>query len=124
MNKKLNIAIIFGGRSGEHEVSLVSATSVIENLDRKKYNIIPIGITKTGEWLAGKNVLNKFKIGLKNKKEIHKATQEIIKKMSILILLEKCVFRFVKKGFLNFFRDCKKTARCIIFSLPSTSLRQ
>lgn len=50
---KKNIGIIFGGRSGEHEVSIVSAKSVMDNLDKKKYNVIPIGITKKGEWISG-----------------------------------------------------------------------
>lgn len=57
MKKKLKVAVIFGGRSGEHEVSLVSAASVIKALDPKKYDVIPIGITKTGKWLGGKEAL-------------------------------------------------------------------
>ncbi|MFA6521655.1 MAG: D-alanine--D-alanine ligase A, partial [Candidatus Gracilibacteria bacterium] len=60
---KLKIAVLFGGRSGEHEVSLVSATSIIGALDKKKYEIIPIGITKTGKWVAGKNVMESLKKG-------------------------------------------------------------
>ena len=52
INKKLRIGIIFGGRSVEHEVSLVSATSVISALDKEKYEIIPIGIARTGQWLS------------------------------------------------------------------------
>jgi len=88
MPKKLNIAVIFGGRSGEHEVSLASATAIIKNLDRRKYNIIPIGISKTGppttsrypsglalrvgEWLAGPDVLEKFKDGLKDRRGLRK----------------------------------------------------
>jgi len=52
-NKKLRIAILFGGRSGEHEVSLNSAASVIAALDPARYDVVPIGITKTGRWLAG-----------------------------------------------------------------------
>jgi D-alanine-D-alanine ligase len=60
-NKKLNVAVIFGGRSGEHEVSLVSASSVIKNLDKNKYNIIQVGITKTGEWIAGQDALSFLK---------------------------------------------------------------
>ena len=63
MPKKLNIAVIFGGRSGEHEVSLVSAESVMKNLDKKKYNVIPIGITKEGAWIAGNNALGLLKNG-------------------------------------------------------------
>jgi D-alanine-D-alanine ligase len=52
-NKKLRIGVIFGGRSGEHEVSLASAASVIRALDPAKYEAVPIGITKEGRWLAG-----------------------------------------------------------------------
>src|SRR2546428_3538929 len=51
--KKLRIGLIFGGRSGEHEVSLASATSVMANLDKEKYEVVPIGITKEGGWLLG-----------------------------------------------------------------------
>ena len=53
MNKKINLAVVFGGRSGEHEVSLSSARGVMKNLDKEKYNIIPIVITKGGNWLIG-----------------------------------------------------------------------
>ena len=51
--RKLRIGVIFGGRSGEHEVSLMSAQSVIAALNRDKYEIEMIGITKTGQWLTG-----------------------------------------------------------------------
>src|ERR1700686_1648795 len=51
--KKLRIGILFGGRSGEHEVSLISAASVISALDPEKYEAVPIGISKDGRWLAG-----------------------------------------------------------------------
>ncbi len=51
--KKLRIGLVFGGRSGEHEVSLASAASVMANLDRAKYEIVPIGITTAGSWLLG-----------------------------------------------------------------------
>ncbi len=51
--KKIRIGLIFGGRSGEHEVSLASAESVMANLDRDKYEIVPIGITREGSWLLG-----------------------------------------------------------------------
>jgi D-alanine-D-alanine ligase len=51
--KKLRIGVVFGGRSGEHEVSLASAESVMANLDRDKYEVVPIGITKGGSWLLG-----------------------------------------------------------------------
>jgi D-alanine-D-alanine ligase len=51
--KRLRIGVLFGGRSGEHEVSLISAASVIQALDPAKYEAVPIGITKDGRWLAG-----------------------------------------------------------------------
>ena len=53
VQKKKRVGIIFGGRSGEHEVSLASAQAVMENLDPEKYEIVPIGITKSGQWLLG-----------------------------------------------------------------------
>lgn len=52
-NKRLRVGVLFGGRSGEHEVSLVSAASVIRGLDPDKYEPVPIGITKEGHWLVG-----------------------------------------------------------------------
>jgi D-alanine-D-alanine ligase len=51
--KRLRVGILFGGRSGEHEVSLASAASVIRGLDPDKYEAVPIGISKEGHWLIG-----------------------------------------------------------------------
>jgi D-alanine-D-alanine ligase len=53
VKRKINVGVLFGGRSGEHEVSLASARSVMDNIDRSRYTVIPIGITKQGEWLVG-----------------------------------------------------------------------
>jgi D-alanine-D-alanine ligase len=53
MNKKIRIGILFGGRSGEHEVSLMSAGSVLRALNPDRYEVYPIGITHDGQWLAG-----------------------------------------------------------------------
>jgi D-alanine-D-alanine ligase len=52
-NKRLRVGVIFGGRSGEHEVSLASAASVIRALDPEKYEAVPIGIAKDGRWYIG-----------------------------------------------------------------------
>jgi D-alanine-D-alanine ligase len=57
MADKIRVGVLFGGQSGEHEVSLVSARAVIEGLDRAKYDVLPIGITKQGRWLAGPDAL-------------------------------------------------------------------
>ena len=51
--KRLRVGVLFGGRSGEHEVSLASAASVIRALDPEKYEVVPIGISKDGRWLVG-----------------------------------------------------------------------
>jgi D-alanine-D-alanine ligase len=50
--KKLRVGILFGGRSGEHEISLLSAASVFKAIDQDKYEVVPIGITKDGRWLT------------------------------------------------------------------------
>ena len=58
MAKKLRVGILFGGRSGEHEVSLLSAASILKAIDRSKFDVIPIGITKEGRWLASGDAEN------------------------------------------------------------------
>lgn len=50
MNKKIRVGVLFGGKSAEHEISLLSAQSVIDSLDKKKYEVVLIGINKAGEW--------------------------------------------------------------------------
>jgi D-alanine-D-alanine ligase len=49
---KLRVGILFGGRSGEHEISLLSAASVLKAINKQKYDVVPIGITKDGRWLT------------------------------------------------------------------------
>jgi len=61
--RKIRIGVIFGGRSAEHEVSLVSATSIINALDKNKYDVIPIGITPEGKWVSFPDVLRWMKTG-------------------------------------------------------------
>jgi len=58
---KLRVGVIFGGRSGEHEVSLVSATSVLNALDKGKYDVVPIGIAQSGRWLSSEKALQLLK---------------------------------------------------------------
>lgn len=57
MEKKIRVAVIFGGKSGEHEVSLSSAASVIKAMDRSKYEVFPMAITREGEWKIGEESL-------------------------------------------------------------------
>ena len=59
--KRIRVGVIFGGRSVEHEVSLVSAASIINALDKKKYEVVPIGIASTGQWLSSSETLRLLK---------------------------------------------------------------
>lgn len=57
---KVRIGVIFGGRSGEHDISLLSARSVLDALDRSRYDVTEIGITPDGAWTAGEGVLQRL----------------------------------------------------------------
>lgn len=61
--QKLKIGVIFGGKSGEHEVSLKSARAVINALDKEKFQVIPIGIRKNGQWISGEDPLEELEKG-------------------------------------------------------------
>ncbi len=60
MTEKIKLCVLFGGRSGEHEVSLMSARSVLSVLDPAKYEVIQVGITHEGRWLGGEDVISAF----------------------------------------------------------------
>jgi len=62
-NQKLKVAVLFGGVSGEHEISLLSARSILSALDPQRYEVIQIGITHEGQWYSGENVLEGFNAG-------------------------------------------------------------
>lgn len=61
-NRKIRVGIVFGGRSGEHEVSLASAAGIIDAIDTTKYDVVPIGVTKTGRWIAGGDPLRQLRV--------------------------------------------------------------
>src|SRR3989338_3526046 len=75
--KKLKIGVLFGGKSAEHEVSLQSARNVIEALDKNKYEVVPIGITKEGKWLLS-NISN-YLLNSNNPKliKLNKSNKEV-----------------------------------------------
>ncbi|MCH5214839.1 MAG: D-alanine--D-alanine ligase [Muribaculaceae bacterium] len=75
---KTNVAIFFGGRSVEHEISVLSALQAIDALDKQKYNIIPIYITKQGRWFTGDALLDID--NYKDLKGIEKKTEEVFMK--------------------------------------------
>jgi D-alanine-D-alanine ligase len=70
VNRKIRLGILFGGRSGEHEVSLASAASVLQAVDSEKYEVIPIGITREGRWLLGSSADKLLPGVLKNGKPV------------------------------------------------------
>ena len=88
VNHRIRIGIVFGGRSVEHEVSLVSAASVINALDKEKYEIVPIGIAPTGKWLSSGGALRL----LKEKKSIDNEPEHVLvpdpRKQSLVVLGE------------------------------------
>ena len=67
--KKLRVGVLFGGRSGEHEVSLLSAASVLNAIDKKKYEVVPIGITKEGRWVTAAHAERLLKGGAASEPE-------------------------------------------------------
>ncbi len=68
--KRLRVGVLFGGRSGEHEVSLASAASVIRGMDLDKYEPVPIGITKDGHWLIGEGAVKMLPDVLKSGRRV------------------------------------------------------
>lgn len=60
MGRKIRVGVVFGGRSGEHAVSLVSARSVMEAIDRQRYEVVPIGISREGRWIAGADAMGEL----------------------------------------------------------------
>jgi D-alanine-D-alanine ligase len=58
MKNRLRVGVLFGGRSGEHEVSLLSAASILNAMDRDRFEVVPIGITKQGRWLLSADAQN------------------------------------------------------------------
>ncbi len=63
-DRKIKLAVLFGGRSGEHEVSLMSARSVLSVLDPEKYEVTQVGITKDGRWFTGTDAIDKLENGV------------------------------------------------------------
>jgi D-alanine-D-alanine ligase len=61
MSNKLKLGVIYGGRSGEHEVSLMSARSVLSVIDAEKYDVVEIGISRQGQWFVGQDLWLKLK---------------------------------------------------------------
>ena len=93
--RKLNVCVLFGGISPEHDVSLRSAESVLKNMDPDKYNIIPVGITKEGDWIlyGGKDYSALPGGNWRNNPNNRKAAISPIRGQGLLIFEGDCVVR-------------------------------
>ena len=93
--KKLSVCILFGGMSPEHEVSLRSAESVLNNIDKSKYNIFPVGITKDGDWIlyGGKDYSKLVTGEWKTCPENRRATISPVRGQGLLSFEGDCVVR-------------------------------
>lgn len=89
----MNIAIIFGGKSSEHDISVITALQVINAIDKGKYKIYPIYITKNGEWLTGEKLLDKETYIDFQSKKFNKVTLNFGKKE---IIIKKLIRQIVK----------------------------
>ena len=97
MKKKLKIGVLFGGKSAEHEASLQTAQFVIGMLDKNKYEVAPIGITKTGKWLLSDT--SNYLLHANNPKliKLNKSNQEVVlsaEGSNSLINISKCYINY------------------------------
>ena len=93
--RKLNVCVLFGGISPEHDVSLRSAESVLNNMDKEKYNCVPVGITKEGDWIlfAGKDYSLLPTGEWRNYPDNRRATISPIRGQGLLTFEGDCVVR-------------------------------
>lgn len=91
--QKLSVCVLFGGISPEHEVSLRSAESVLNNMDAQKYNILPVGITKEGDWIlyGGKDYAQLPTGQWRNHPDNCRATISPIRGQGLVCFTEGCV---------------------------------
>ena len=96
--EKIKVGVIFGGQSTEHDVSVVSGSSVIKNLNKEKYEIYPIYISKNGEWfhyIKPVQDIDIFEIG-EQPKELEKISNEFetLKKQDIIFAFSNIIFAY------------------------------
>jgi len=88
MSEKIRVGVIFGGKSGEHEVSLVSATSIMRAIDKDRFEVYPIGITKEGRWLTAGDPMKALQAGTKMPPQLERRTEETAEETSVVALAE------------------------------------
>src|SRR3989344_5113243 len=94
MQKKLRVGLFFGGRSVEHEVSIVSALQAYENIDKDKYEVLPVYVDKSGHFFTGHKFLD-----IKNYKDV----QGLLYSSTQIVPANKVSGGFLKQGFLKKF---------------------
>ncbi|MDI6617278.1 MAG: D-alanine--D-alanine ligase family protein [Clostridiales bacterium] len=90
---KLNVAVMFGGRSVEHEVSIITGLQVMDNIDRSKYNVVPVYVSKDGDWYTGEELLN-----IKNYKDIKRLLSSVKKVFLPPVPSMKCLYFYPFKA--------------------------
>ena len=96
MTRKIRVGVIFGGRSGEHEVSLASARSVMDAIDKEKYEVVPIGITKEGRWIASGDPMKALASG---EADASRPAARILSRCSSFLIVTLIRFcNFIQKG--------------------------
>ncbi len=88
MARKIRVGVVFGGRSGEHEVSLMSARSVMDALDKSKYQVVPMGITREGKWLTAGDPMRELQRLLDQPGDVH-SSQEISRSRALQVQRER-----------------------------------
>lgn len=84
MNDKKRVLVVFGGQSSEHEVSRISATSILKNIDPDKFDVSMVGITKDGKWLPYSGSIDKIPSGEWEQIALRGGTRSITDKMSLI----------------------------------------
>lgn len=108
---RLNVVVLFGGRSTEHEISIISAVQVLNALNKEKYNIIPIYITKKGEWLRGDESFSK----VETFRNLEKATEK--KKFQFIAPSPEINYLVDKPGSYTFLKPLVKEEIDLVFPI-------
>lgn len=83
MDSKLRVAILFGGKSGEHDISLLSAKSVLNAINTEKYSVIACGITKEGYWVFSQDAISMLNNGLKESNLSDELSEDVVKRLDL-----------------------------------------
>jgi D-alanine-D-alanine ligase len=122
MKKKLRVGVLFGGRSGEHEVSLLSAASVLKAINLKKYDVVPIGITKQGRWVTSSDA-QKLLTGEPTQRNLRAGDPDTTSAAAVLARGESVIVPPIPSGALAPFETEEKGLEIQANAAPDTALK-